>query len=356
MVVMKFIYIFSFLIFISTFANAQNTSQIRISSPFASSTPSVVQGKNTNEQDIFVQLMGVKPLVENKYYEVTINTLIQDKGITCKIFDPTTSPAIAQCLNHQDQDIALSLIEKGIGIVDRTNLKNPSLKSIYVDAQYYAEQNNVGLWPILKSTQKTTTDKNDNNAQVQYYIEMAITLVVPLIGFGVIAIVMYGGFQRLIKLQKYQIASAQQRDRDLREKEKFIVAASLEGEINANRAKLDAFILIYEELLRNLRDPSKEPKYKKSGDIIHKSPALSRNVFDSNMDKMDLLGPSIVTDLTKLYINIDSNPRYETFEPETPVEDVIAFVSEIIRNAEKMLEPLDQVAGALNIIVRNKKK
>ena len=172
----------------------------------------------------------------------------------------------------------------------------------------------------------------------------------------IVSMIMYGGFNKLIKLQKHQIASAQKRDRSLREKEKFIVAASLEGEMNANRAKLDAFIMIYEELLSNLRDPSKEPKYKKSGDIIHETPALSRNIFDTNADKMDLLGPSIVTDLTKLYINIEQNPKYKTFEPETPVNDVIEFVSEIVRNAEHLLEPIDRIAGALGTIVRHKKQ
>ena len=141
----------------------------------------------------------------------------------------------------------------------------------------------------------------------------------------------------------------------MREREKFIVAASLEGELNTNRAKVDAFIIIYEQMLKNLRDPLKDHKYKKGGDIIHQKPALSRNVYDSNTDKLDLLGANLVADITHLYIDIDPNPDYKTIEPNTPIEEVIDYVSTIIRDAESMVPKMDAISSALNVIVRDRR-
>ena len=362
---MKNIYITLLLVFLSSFATAQEVSQIRLSSPYTNGTNSTIKGEDRNGKEVFVKLMGIKPFSkEQSSYEIFLNTIIQDKTTTCKIFDKFQRPFVGQCLNHHDQDIALSLIENGIALVNRETLSNNNLKNIYIDAETSARKKSLGEWEAILNTINNTAGSIQINTTSEspslfggssFYIIIIALIIGPLAGMGIVSLIMYGGFNRLIKLQKYQIASAQQRDRSLREKEKFIVAASLEGEMNANRAKLDAFIMIYEELLPNLRDPSKEPKYKKSGDIIHETPALSRNVFDANMDKMDLLGSSIVTDLTKLYINIEQNPKYRTFEPEAPVEDVIEFVSGIVRNAEYLLEPIDKIAGALGTIVRHKK-
>lgn len=359
---MKHIVFFTLLMFLNSFAMAKETSQIQLLSPYTNGTGSIIKGKNKNNNDTFIKIMGIQPFSENqKSYEIYINTYIQDKTITCKIFNTSQHPAIGQCLNHNDKDIALFLIESGIALVNRDTLYNNSLKNIYLNAESTAKQFSLGEWGsiiTLNNTNKTKTQSSVEKSLfsgLPFYTMLAALIIGPLAGMAIVSFVMYGGFNRLIRLQKYQITSAQQRDKSMREREKFIVAASLESEINTNRAKLDAFILIYEELLKNLRDPSKEPKYKKSGDIIHEAPALSRNIFDSNMDKLDLLGPSLVTDLTKLYIDIEQAPKYKTFEPDTAIDDVIEFVSVIIRNAENMITPIDQVAGALNIIVRNKK-
>jgi hypothetical protein len=355
---MKLFLLATFVLFFNSFAMAQDTPQIRLLFPYSSDTNAIIKGKDKNNKDAFVKIMGIQPFSKNqKTYGIFINTLIQDKTVTCKIFDQSQRPIIGQCLNHQEQDIALSLIENGIALVNRDTLENKNLKNIYLEAETTAKQYALGEWSTITNT-TANRSHNDNEALFEgasLYMILIALMAGPLAGMLIVSFIMYGGFNRLIKLQKYQIASAQQRDRSMREREKFIVAASLEGEINTNRAKLDAFILIYEELLKNLRDPLKEPKYKKSGDIIHEAPALSRHVFDSNMDKMDLLGPSIVTDLTKLYIEIEPTPKYKTFEPDTPIEDVVEFIATIIRNAENMIEPINQIAGALNIIVRNKK-
>jgi len=191
----------------------------------------------------------------------------------------------------------------------------------------------------------------DNNMTI-----LAITIVAgQFISMLLVALVLRTGFKNLIKLQKIQISTTHKKDRQMRGREKSILCASLEGEMNSNQAKLDAFVIIYEKLLINLRDKSQEPKYKKGGDIIHKGPALSRNVYDANIDKMELLEPSLISDLSALYSKVSTNPDYRTIDPDTPVDDVIDFVSQIIRDAENLLAPMDKINGALSVIIRNQK-
>ena len=184
---------------------------------------------------------------------------------------------------------------------------------------------------------------------------IASLILGPFIGMLIVGGIIYVGFRRLMNLQRYQIALAAKKDRAMREREKFIVAASLEGEMNTNRAKLDAFIIIYEELLKNLRDPLKDHKYKRSGELMHEKPALLRNVYDSNIEKLDVLGQQIVMDVTEFYMMVEPNPKYKTIEPDTPIDDVIDFVSSIVDGAEKMLVPLDKISASLNVIVRDKR-
>jgi hypothetical protein len=336
-----------------------NAGTLRFQNNYATNGALAISGVNNDGERKIIKLAGIDYLSDNqKLVQIALDDMINDNRVFCKMIVGN----MAQCLNAREQDMALSLIERGLVKLNRATVENTSFKQIYNDAQSNARRNAVGLWPFVTSFGANSTmnsispsGNGDLFSGANLYILVIALVTGPLLGMVIVAIIMYGGFGRLIKLQKYQIAQAQQRDRAMREREKFIVAAALEGEINTNRAKLDAFMIIYEDMLKNLRDPSKEPKYKKSGDIIHEVPALSRNVFDSNADKLDLLGPTLVTDLNVHYMDVNANPNYKTFEPDAAIEDVIAFVLNIVKHAESMLSLMDSISGALNIIVRDSK-
>ena len=183
---------------------------------------------------------------------------------------------------------------------------------------------------------------------------LAAIILGPLIGMIIVGWIISVMLGRLISLQKHQILSNRQREKSLKDRERFVISASLEGELRTNHAKLDAFLIIYDEMLKNLKDPSKTPKYKQGGDVIHEKPALARSVYDSNLDKLDLLGPQMVGDLTDLYVSIDANPDYITLEPEMPIEQVIQIVQKIVTDAQRLLEPTEQLSSGLGIIVREK--
>lgn len=351
-------------------AQAQNAAkQVTLGSVYVNSSTEL-SGQQRDDSTVDIRLWGIEPLPEDSASaklasKLALEQLIRSASVNCtiKAWQGQTY-AIAQCVNTSEKDIALALIEQGYAMADRQQIAGTLFETIYNDAETKARQSNIGLWPSVNAFATNnsilTSVKAQNQTPFQLtedlaYIIIAAMVAGPFVGMLIVAFIIYGGFRRLISLQKYQMAVAQKKDRAMREREKFIVAASLEGEINTNRAKLDAFIIIYEEMLKNLRDPSKEPKYRKGGDIIHEKPALSRNVYDSNLDKLDLLGPQIVADVTGLYTMVEPNPDYKTIEPDTPIDDVVDFVNQIIRDAEMMLDPMDRVGGALNVIVRDKR-
>lgn len=152
------------------------------------------------------------------------------------------------------------------------------------------------------------------------------------------------------------LAEKDARENELRTRERVVIAASLESEMLANKTKIEAFLLIYQELLRSLKDPGKAPKYKLGGEIVHEKPALSRNIFDAYIARLELFGPTIAGELAELYAQIEEDPEYITLTPDMNTDVAINMVERIVTNAKNLLDPLERNMGALNVIIRSKKK
>jgi endonuclease YncB( thermonuclease family) len=360
---MRLMFFLSLLCSFFTPVFAQETRQVLLRNIDVESSVSV-SGVASNARETTITLWGIEPLETNNTIagRIALEAIINNSPLNCTIKQwNSDNNGQAQCIGLDEQDIALRLIEKGYATADRRAIRETIFDSIYRNAELAARNSRAGLWRMIlpePSEYDQLRNLKDNQFSLTNdtaYLLIAATILGPFIGMLIVGGIIYTGFKRLLYLQRYQIAAAEKKDRAMREREKFIVAASLEGEMNTNRAKLDAFIIIYEELLKNLRDPLKDHKYKKGGDIIHEKPALLRNVYDSNIDKLDVLGPQIVTDLTALYTTIEPNPDYKTIEPSTPIDDVIQFVETIIADAEAMLQPIDKISASLNVIVRDKR-
>ena len=358
------IYFCAFTIGIATIMplGAQESSRILLKDVYVSS-PLTITGTNEANQSYNVKLWGIQLIDQDR--KIATKTVLE-KGIagglvSCTLKNSEESEnLIGQCIGRNENDLALVLLQQGYAIADKGIIQGSIFEDLYGNAESQAIESRSGLWQIMLPNEQSlvntmATDQRFELTENMAHFFIAAMILGPFIGMLLVAFIIYGGFRRLIYLQKYQMAMAHKRDRAMREREKFIVAASLEGELNTNRAKVDAFIIIYEQMLKNLRDPLKDHKYKKGGDIIHQKPALSRNVYDSNTDKLDLLGANLVADITHLYIDIDPNPDYKTIEPNTPIEEVIDYVSTIIRDAESMVPKMDAISSALNVIVRDRR-
>ncbi len=315
-----------------------------------------------------INLWGVQPAtgpntLENNRARLAIDDLMGEDAVKCTpmIMPQGGAPLRAQCLNGQERDISLMLIQSGFVSVNRRDVMGSALAPAYITAERKARIAQAGIWGSgsAASTAPSMAAQSGNNmgipGDVPLWVVAGALLLVPLIGFLIVGWIMHAGFRQLISLQKHQLAGTQKRERQLKEREKYVIASALEGEINTNRAKLDAFLVIYEELLKSLRDPSKKPKYQRAGDIIHEKPALSRTVYDAHIDKIVLLGPQIASELSSLYAMIDPSPDYRTLEPEVPIEKARDTVDRILRNATKIADPMDRAIAALGIIMRDKR-
>lgn len=282
---------------------------------------------------------------------------IGGQPINCRIYEWKNNIPHAQCVNKNEQDLALSLLKEGTAYVDReAALAYSGILTAYNEAEHMAVTTQRGLWHSGETSAASMLDFQNLRPDLKQnlFILLAIISLGPLFGLVIMSFVMYGGFGRLINMQKQQFARSNKDSKEMREREKSVLSSSLEGEIQSNRAKVEAFLTIYKEMLRDLRNPNKNPKYKQTGDIIHDKASLSRMVYDANLDKIDLLGPSLAGLLSQLYSEIESNPKYQTLDPEVPLEEAERRVERIVLSAEKSIPLMDKLITGLKVINRGK--
>lgn len=175
----------------------------------------------------------------------------------------------------------------------------------------------------------------------------------PVIGFTLLAMVMIMGMQRFGTVHKHQTDRNRQDEQSLQKRERVVLAAALSGELTENKIKCEAFITIYSELLRNLRETDKPALYEETGDFIHQHPPLSRKAFDTNVDKINLLGVKLAGDVTNAYSAVRSDANYFTLEASTPRPNAVRMIEMVLDDAQRTLEPMDTAISALNMIVRD---
>lgn len=111
--------------------------------------------------------------------------------------------------------------------------------------------------------------------------------------------------------------------------------------------------MIYNELLRSLRDSGQPAQYEEVGDSIHQRPPLSRMVFDANVDKISIFGSKIAGELAGVYAAVRQDPEYYNLEKGMPRTTAIRMVEMVLSDAQKTMEPMDSIISALNIIIRD---
>jgi hypothetical protein len=181
-------------------------------------------------------------------------------------------------------------------------------------------------------------------------------MIGTLIGMGILVVIMMIGFNRMLKIQREQLKRIGDDEKALQRKEKIVLASAFSNELTENKIKCEAFITIYTELLRSLRELDKSAPYEQTGDFIHQHPPLSRTIFDNNVEKLSLFGPKTANDLTATYAAIRSEPQYFTLETSMPRAAAIRIVEMVIDDAQKTLEPIEPLAAALNVVVRDGSK
>ncbi len=280
-----------------------------------------------------------------------LDDMIAGGAVKCRVMSWSGKQPVAQCATSGESDIALAMLQQGFAVVDRPAVLGSVFQDPYFKAERSAKEAGAGAWRNIWQGGGSASISQD-----KYFPLMLIALgAVPLLGFACMALVGVRGFRRLAETQVQQMGLFLQREDKLRDREKFVMAAILEAELNSNRVKIEAFLVVYQDLMKGLRDTSRQPKYRQTGEIIHEQPMLSRTVFDGNTQKLDLLGPKLAGEIASLYASIQPNPNYITLEPDMPVETAAHKVEQIMSAAQAMQKPMDHILAALQVIIRGKK-
>lgn len=301
----------------------------------ASDADALVSGKYR------IKLWGIEALDGSSAFlklksRTALDDKIEGKPVSCFIKDRTGDEVLAQCVNANEEDLSLFMIQQGFVSVDRAAVFGTIFERPYIDAENQARQAGRGIW--IEST-ATAEKKLPFDG---FFLGGVIVLLLFLVGLMAIALFIMRGFRNVVDVQNQSIDLAS-RERSIREKEKYIIASMLDAEIRSNKAKIEAYIAIYEEMLADFEDKSTQPKYKRSGDIVQKQPVLNRSVFDGNTDKLDLLGREAASDIIHYYARIKTMPDYETLEPDTSLKKAKETVTNALEGAKK----LDQISDVI---------
>lgn len=268
---------------------------------------------------------------------LTLDNAIGADRVRCEIKSRAQDQIRAQCMNASDLDLGLFMLQQGLVIADRGVVYGTVFEAPYIQAEMQAQTQKLGVW--AETADGHTAQAGGGNLMITLGFVLFLCIVAA---FSALSIVMMRGFKVVAEAQKQSMDMAG-RERALKERERAMFAMMLDSEIKANKSKIQAYLAVYDEMLKSLRDSSRTPKYKKTGDIVQSQPAFERSVFDRNTEKMDILGDRLSSQVIHFYARVKSNPDYINIEPDMPLDEVIAIVEKALSNAER----LDRIADRL---------
>lgn len=267
-----------------------------------------------------------------------LDALIAGENVKCTVQKMLTQRKIsALCSTGAEDDLADAMIRMGYASADRRETTGSSFAELYDSAETTAMNQKVGIW----------RDQKGDPGPLDEYMPM-ITAFGPLVGLLVLAIVVSTGIGRVRKVQQAQLDDARRREKEIEGRERKVLATAMENELEENRGKVEAFITIYQELLETVRNATAQGSH--AGEIIHQRPAIIRNTFDANVEKLQVLGIQLSGELSQFYSSMKDEPEYWTLEATTPADEAVKMVRTAIQNAEKMLPVIDKMTEELRAV------
>lgn len=266
-----------------------------------------------------------------------LDNAIGSAKVRCEMKSRDAQGIVAQCTNGSELDLGLYMLQQGFAVVDRGAVLATVFEEPYIQAEAEAQNQGLGVWSQESGSKG---GEGDDNAFIM--VLGAILLLGILAAFAALSMAIMRGFQRVTDAQQKSM-DMMARERALRKKEREIFATMLDSEIKANKSKIEAYLVVYDEMLKALRDPDKTPRYKKAGDIVQLQPSLDRSVFDRNTDKLDILGNRLSSEVIHFYARIKNSPDYENLEPDMPLDKVVAIVEKVYNNAERLNQISDHL-------------
>lgn len=285
---------------------------------------------------------GMSPAFNLKA-RTALDNAIGGKALQCETKGQRAGQVFAQCVNGSDLDLGLYMLQQGFVSVDRGAVYGTVFEEAYIQAETQAQDQGLGIW-----AEPGKAGGSSSSGEPGWMLSLGLILFLCIIGaFTVVSIIIMRGFRKVTEAQTDNV-EMMSRERKLRDKERAVVAVMLDSEIKANRSKVEAYIVVYEEMLNALKDPDRPPKYKKSGDLVQKQPALDRSVFDNNTDKLDTLGDRLSSEVIHYYARIKSKPEYLSLEPEIELPEAIAMLEGVLKNARRLNQISERLIEAFS--------
>ncbi|MEZ0259734.1 MAG: thermonuclease family protein [Alphaproteobacteria bacterium] len=307
-----------------------------------------------------IRLWGIRPAstaetpLELKALDL-MDGLIQEGQVNCRIMPKSTwTNIVARCSTSENQDLALELLSTGFVVVDRDQTYGTVFATSYETAQEKARLAGAGVWKLLKLEENP---QGGVPAWLKPHMDFLLPFALifgPFGGLVIVGLVMWYWLKRMATAQEQDQEQASRKEAMLLTRERQVLVTTLEGELSENKNKIDAFLVIYGDMLQSLKDPNETPKYQQGGDIVQKHPRFSRTVFESNVSKLSLLDIKLAGKVSKLYSSMPKEEEYINLEPGVPLETAVQLVEKVLKDAETLIDPINTVIGGLQASLQAK--
>lgn len=327
-------------------AQAQQTEQLaaqQAASRYFEASVRAVDGASLLAGKTRIVLWGVQAIEGmNAPFQVSARTALDNavgsNKVRCERKGQQDGALVAQCTNNSDMDLGLFMLQQGYVTADRSLVYGTVFEGPYIQAETQAESQGLGIWSSKHEGQGGQSGEDGNLLLILGFV-LFLCIVAT---FAVLTVLIMRGFQKVVDAQ-HENMDMISRERALRDKEREIFATMLDSEIKSNKSKIEAYMAVYDEMLKALKDEARTPKYKKVGDIVQSQPALDRSIFDRNTDKLDILGDRLSSEVIHFYARIKNTPDYINLEPNMDLSDAIGVVEKGLKNAERLNKISDRL-------------
>lgn len=308
-------------------------------------------------EGVSIRLWGIKPArsgdspLELRALDL-MDGLIQEQQVNCKIEGGAIPELIGRCTVQNSQDLALELLNNGFVVVDRHQTYNTVFATNYSKAEEAARNAGNGVWAFVKQAEEGT-----GTIPKWMQSEVLLPLVLfggPLLGLLIVAFVLWRFMDGISNAQTSESRQTEHKEALLQMRERQVLISTLEGELTENKNKIEAFMVIYNDMLRSLQSGTETPKYQQVGDIVQKHPSFSKTVFEANVPKLNLLEMKLAGHISKLYSALPKEQEYINLDQNVPLETAIKLVEKVLKDAENLLAPINQVVDELQAAAQQK--
>ncbi len=311
-----------------------------------------------------IRLWGIKPAqtaespLELKALDL-MDKLIQEQQVNCKIMGGTRAEMTGRCTTSTNQDLSLELLKNGYVVVDRRQTYNSVFASAYEKEQETARVAGKGVWALVKEEDPNKTDASGMPKWLQPHMGFLLPMALifgPFGGLALVGLVMWYWLKRMATVHEQESEQSSRKEAMLQNRERHVLISTFEGELTENKNKIEAFLVIYGDMLRGLQDSNEVPKYQQGGDIVQKHPTFGRAVFEANVSKLSLLDIKLAGQISKLYAAMPKEQEYINLEPSVPLETAVKLVEKVLKEAETLVEPINNVILGLQASTAKKKE